>query len=198
MLFRSSLLEKVKRKILTPTVEAMEDSQVHYQGVLNLNAIVRYGTEDPYVLEFNARFGDPEGQGAMVLVESGLAKHLYEISEDSQVAPAPRIRDSACVLVVLASKGYPVSQSLGDKITIQPTSKQNITILHAGTATGPTGELVTSGGRVLNVVATGPSVESARRDAYSVIGPLVQFNGIHYRSDIGALRRERNLQAAHA
>ena len=194
----SSIMEKVEKKILGPTIDAMEESQVHYQGVLNLNAIVRTGTDDPYVLEFNARFGDPEGQGTMTLVENGLAKHLYEIAEDSESARTPRVRDSACVLVVLASKGYPTSQSLGDKITIHPTPKRNTTILHAGTANSPTHELVTSGGRVLNVVATGSNVESARRDAYSVIGPFVQFPGMQYRSDIGALKpRQRKLQAAH-
>jgi len=194
----SSIMEKVERRILGPIIDAMEESQVHYQGVLNLNAIVRTGTDDPYVLEFNARFGDPEGQGTTTLVENGLAKHLYEIAEDSESARAPRVRDSACVLVVLASKGYPTSQSLGDKITIHHKPKQNITILHAGTANSPTGELVTSGGRVLNVVATGSNVESTRRDAYSVIGPVVQFPGMQYRSDIGALNpRQRKLQAAH-
>ncbi len=192
-----SIMEKVERRILGPTVDAMEKTGVHYQGVLNLNAIVRKETEDPYVLEFNARFGDPEGQGTMVLVEKGLANHLSEIADDSQTAIAPRVGDSACVLVVLASKGYPTSQSLGDKITINRVSKQNVAILHAGTATTPSGETVTAGGRVLNVVATGRDVESARHDAYSMVGSTVQFQGMEYRSDIGASRpRERKLQAA--
>ncbi len=191
-----SLVEKVRKTILAPTVEAMEKTGVHFQGVLNLNTIVRYGTEDPYVLEFNARFGDPEGQGAMMLVEKGLADHLYAVAEDSPNPPAPQCRESACVIIVLASRGYPVSQSIGDKITIRPLPSKNVTILHAGTANSPSGELVTSGGRVLNVAASGPNVESARREAYSVIGSCVQFSGMHYRSDIGAaLARQRKLQA---
>ncbi len=194
-----SLVEKVKKTILAPTVAAMDKTGAHYHGVLNLNAIVQHGTEDPYVLEFNARFGDPEGQGVMALVERGLANHLYAVAEDMEKAPAPQCRESACVVVVLASKGYPTSQSIGDKITIQPTSTKNVQIFHAGTAASPSGELVTAGGRVLNVVATGPTVESARREAYSVIGKTVQFNGMHYRSDIGAGRtRQRNLQVPRA
>ncbi len=194
-----SLVEKVRRTILAPTVEAMEKLGVHYQGVLNLNAIVRHGTEDPYVLEYNARFGDPEGQGVTVLVEKGLAEHLYAIAEDSEKPPIPQSRESACVLVVLASKGYPTSQSIGDRITIHPITSKNVTIFHAGTAPSPAGELVTAGGRVLNIVATGPSVESARREAYSVIGTSVQFNDMHYRSDIGAVRRrQRDLQVPRA
>ncbi len=194
-----SLAEKVKKTILTPAVTAMEKLGVHYQGLLNLNAIVRRGTEDPYVLEFNARFGDPEVQGVAALVEKGLAPHLYAIAEDSDKPPVPKCRQSACVVVVLASKGYPTSQSIGDKIVIRPSSSRNVTILHAGTARNPAGELVTAGGRVLNVVAAGASVEFARKDAYSVIGTAIHFNGMHYRSDIGADRtRQRNLQVPRA
>lgn len=190
-----SLLERVRETILTPVVEAMEKIGVHYQGVLNLNAIVRHGTEDPYVLEFNARFGDPEWQGASALVERGLASHLFEVSKNLEEPPVPKCRDSASVVVVLASKGYPTSQSIGDKITIRPFSNGNVTILHAGTARNQAAELVTAGGRVLNLVATGPSVESARKEAYSLIGSSVQFSGMYYRSDIGSPRkRRRNLQ----
>ena len=190
-----SLQEKVKKTILTPSVQAMEEMGVHYQGVLNLNCIVRYGTEDPYVLEFNARFGDPEWQGAAALVEKGLAAHLFAIADNEKQLPVPECRESASVVVVLASKGYPTSQSIGDKITIRPLANKRVIILHAGTARNPDGELVTAGGRILNVVATGPSVEYARREAYSVIGSSVHFNGMHYRSDIGApRRRQRNLQ----
>src|SRR3989304_1507354 len=94
----SSLVEKVKNTILTLTVAGMEKLGVHYQGVLNLNAIVRRGTEDPYVLEFNARFGDPEGQGVAALIENGLTAHLYAIAEDSDQPPIPDCRQSGCVV----------------------------------------------------------------------------------------------------
>lgn len=194
-----SLVEKVKNTILTPAVAAMEKIGVHYQGLLNLNAIVRYGTEDPYVLEFNARFGDPEGQGVAALIENGLAAHLYAVAEDSDQPPIPECRQSACVVVVLASKGYPTSQTIGDRIVIRPLSNRNVTIFHAGTARNPAGELVTAGGRVLNIVATGASLESVRREAYSVIDNAIQFSNMHYRSDIGAhLTRQRNLQVPRA
>jgi phosphoribosylamine--glycine ligase len=190
-----SLVEKVKNAILTPAVAAMEKLGVHYQGLLNLNAIIRHGTQDPYVLEFNARFGDPEGQGVAALIENGLAAHLYAVAEDSDQPPIPECRQSACVVVVLASKGYPTSQTIGDRIVIRPLSNKNVTLFHAGTARNPAGELVTAGGRVLNIVATGASLESARREAYSAIDNAIQFSGMHYRSDIGAHRtRQRNLQ----
>ncbi len=191
----TSLVEKVEKTILGPTVAAMEKQGVHYQGVLNLNAIVRHGTEDPCVLEFNARFGDPEGQGVSTLIEEGLAEHLHAIAEGSQRPPLPQCREASCVLVVLASKGYPTTQSIGDRITTNPIPNKNVTVFHAGTAKNTAGELVTAGGRVLNVAATGPSVEAARREAYSVIGTSIHFNGMHYRSDIGTARtRQRKLQ----
>ncbi|TMI27349.1 ATP-grasp domain-containing protein [Candidatus Bathyarchaeota archaeon] len=159
-----SLVEKVRGSILSPVVAAMEKVGVHYQGVLNLNAIVRRGSEEPFMLEFNARFGDPEGQG--------------------------------CVVVVLASKGYPASPTTGDKIMIRPVPDENVTFLHAGTSKNSSGELVTAGGRVLNVVATGDSVERARKAAYSTIKSSVQFKGMQYRTDIGAHRARRRELAS--
>ncbi len=189
------LIEKVQSIILTRVVAGLEEQKIHFQGVLNLNAIVKHRTGDPYVLEFNARFGDPEWQGVAPLVMEGLFEHMYEVAENSDRPPFPECRDLACVVVVLASKGYPASQSLGDKITIRPFSNKDVVIFHAGTAKNTAGELVTAGGRVLNVVATGSDVESARREAYSVIRDSIGFEGMHYRSDIGApWTRERNLQ----
>jgi phosphoribosylamine--glycine ligase len=190
-----SLVEKVENRILAPTIEAMERTGVHFQGVLNLNAIIEHGTEDPYVLEFNARFGDPECQGIMALVQDGLAEHLSLIANDTNSTKLPQTTSSASVVVVLASEGYPTSQSFGDRITIRPYSAQNVRIIHAGTARNQSGELVTGGGRVLNILATGDTVESARRDAYAIIGNAVYFDGMQYRRDIGtAATRRRTLQ----
>jgi len=195
----TSLVEKVEKTILSPAVAGMEKAGAHYTGLLNLNAIIQNGTEEPFVLEFNARFGDPECQGVLSLTEHRLASHLYSIADDSNNPAIPKSRQLASVVVVLASKGYPTAQLIGDKIMIRPASNSNATILHAGTARNTTAELVTAGGRVLNVIATGTSVESARREAYSTIKAAIQFNGMQYRSDIGAPRaRQRNLQAQRA
>ena len=191
-----SLVEKVRGSILSPVVAAMEKVGVHYQGVLNLNAIVRRGSEEPFMLEFNARFGDPEGQGAVMLVEKGLASHLSSVAEDLDVAEPPQCRQGVCVVVVLASKGYPASPTTGDKIMIRPVPDENVTFLHAGTSKNSSGELVTAGGRVLNVVATGDSVERARKAAYSTIKSSVQFKGMQYRTDIGAHRARRRELAS--
>jgi phosphoribosylamine---glycine ligase len=189
------LVEKVRKKILEPATAALAKENAPFQGVLYLNVIVKHGTDDPYVLEFNARFGDPEAQGIMPLVKQGLAAHLSAVAANSNGPPVPECTQSASVVVVLASKGYPDSPSTGDQITLQPLAYRNIVIFHAGTARNFNGQLVTAGGRVLNVAATGPSVESARKDAYSVIGNTIQFPGMQYRSDIGSNRiRRRQLE----
>ena len=190
-----SLVERVRKKILDPAAAAMVEESAPFQGVLYLNVIVKHGTEDPYVLEFNARFGDPEAQGIMPLVKGGLFAHLSAVAANSRNAPMPEFSQLASVVVVLASRGYPENPSTGDPITLRPLSHSNIMIFHAGTARNPNGQLVTSGGRVLNVAATGPGVESARKNAYSVIGSTIRFPGMHYRSDIGSGRiRRRQLE----
>jgi phosphoribosylamine--glycine ligase len=190
-----SLVGKVRKKILDPAVVALAKEGAPFQGVLYLNIIVRHETEDPYVLEFNARFGDPEAQGIMPLVERGLFAHLSSVAANSDRPPLPESSQSASVVVVLASKGYPDNPSTGELITLRPSANRNIVVFHAGTARNSNGQLVTSGGRVLNVAATGPSVESARNEAYSIIGKSIQFPGMHYRSDIGSAQiRRRQLE----
>jgi phosphoribosylamine--glycine ligase len=189
-----SLVEKVRRKILDPSTAALAKEGAPFQGVLYLNVIVKHGTEDPYVLEFNARFGDPEAQGIMPLVKRGLFAHMSAIAANSDTPPLPESSQSSSVVVVLASKGYPDKPSTGGLITVRPLVNSNILVFHAGTARNSSGQLVTSGGRVLNVAATGPTVESARKDAYSVIGKSIQFPGMQYRSDIGGAQiRRRQL-----
>jgi phosphoribosylamine--glycine ligase len=190
-----SLVEKVRTKILDPVAAALAKEGAPFQGVLYLNVIVKHGTEEPFVLEFNARFGDPEAQGIMPLVKRGLFAHLSAVAANSERPPLPESSQSASVVVVLACKGYPENPMTGDPIAIRPLSNSKIVVFHAGTGRNTNGQLVTSGGRVLNVAATGPSVESARRDAYSVIDKSIQFPGMHYRSDIGSSRiRHRQLE----
>ncbi|MBO0888397.1 hypothetical protein J2P12_04780, partial [Candidatus Bathyarchaeota archaeon] len=129
------------------------------------------------------------------LVERGLLAHLSAVADDSRDPPLPEIFSSASVVVVLASKGYPDSPSTGDRITIKKPSRSSVVVFHAGTRTDPNEGLVTAGGRVLNVAATGPDVRSARRDAYSTIDESVHFAGMQYRHDIGnGETRRRRLE----
>ena len=190
-----SLVENVRNRILDPVVAALAKEGAPFQGALYLNVIVKHGTEEPFVLEFNARFGDPEAQGIMPLVKQGLFAHLKAVAANSDSPPMPESSKFASVVVVLASKGYPENPSAGDPITIRPLANNTVVVFHAGTRRNTNGQLVTSGGRVLNIAATGRSVEAARRDAYSVIGKSIHFPGMHYRSDIGSGRiRRRQLE----
>ena len=190
-----SLVEKVRIRILGPSVHAMIEEGVPFQGVLYLNVIVKHGTDDPRLLEFNARFGDPEAQGIAPLITNGLLDHMNAIADDQRKTPVPESSQSASVVVVLASKGYPENPSTGDRITIRPMALNNVTIFHASTSRTSNGDLVTSGGRVLSMAATGPDVQSARRDAYSMIETAVHFQGMQYRHDIGSGEpRRRRLE----
>src|SRR3989454_12110275 len=116
-----SLVDKVRKKILDPATIAMANEEAPFQGVLYLNVIVKHGTEDPYVLEFNARFGDPEAQGIMQLVKGGLFAHLSAVAANSDSPPLPESSESASVVVVLASKGYPENPSAGELIALRPS-----------------------------------------------------------------------------
>lgn len=187
------IVDKVKRSILEPSISAMVKEGSSFQGVLYLNIIVRHGTEDPTLLEFNARFGDPEAQGIGPLVRHGLLAHMTGVAEDSSRAPQPECIDAASVVVVLASKGYPSNPVPGDKIAITKWSQNNVALFHAGTSRTLTGELMTSGGRVLSVAATGHDVEFARKAAYSTIQQSIYFPGMQYRHDIGSgeIRRRK-------
>jgi len=190
-----SLVEKIKKTILNPTVDAMKKEQGPFQGVLYINVIIRHGTEDARVLEYNARFGDPEAQGIMPLVKRGLLKHLIAVADNSDKAPVPDCASSASVVVVLASRGYPDKPTTGDPIKISPIRNEHVALFHAGTSQNQTGELVTAGGRVLNVATTGPDVESARKTAYNVIESSIHFAGMQYRRDIGSGEiRRRELE----
>jgi phosphoribosylamine---glycine ligase len=194
----SQLVQKVKTKILDPAVHAMVKENCPFQGALYLNIIVKHGTEDPRLLEFNARFGDPETQGIAPLVKKGLLAHINDVAEDSGRSTLPECSSSASVVVVVASKGYPENPSTGDKIMIRPVSQSNVVLFHAGTSRTSTGELVTSGGRVLNVTAIGTDVGSARKAAYDAIQQSIDFPGMQYRHDIGSGEiRRRKLEQVH-
>src|SRR5207245_9281829 len=115
-----SLVEKVRKKILDPAATALAKESSPFQGVLYLNVIVKHGTEHPYVLEFNARFGDPEAQGIVPLANRGLFAHLSSIATNSNSEALPETSKSASVVVVLASKGYPKNPSAGGVIALEP------------------------------------------------------------------------------
>lgn len=142
--------------------------------------------EGPKVLEFNARFGDPETQVVLPRLEGDLVNIMLAVAEGRPEDIVLSWSDKWAVSVVLASEGYPGSYEKG-KVILGLEEAQDldgVIVFHAGTALNPNGELITAGGRVLNVVALGDTFEEARNRAYEAC-ELIKFEGVQYRSDIG-------------
>lgn len=142
--------------------------------------------EGPKVLEFNARFGDPETQVVLPRLEGDLVNIMLAVAEGRPEDIVLSWADKWAVSVVLASEGYPGSYEKG-KVILGLEEAQDldgVIVFHAGTALNPDGELITAGGRVLNVVALGDTFEEARNRAYEAC-ELIKFEGVQYRSDIG-------------
>lgn len=142
--------------------------------------------EGPKVLEFNARFGDPETQVVLPRLQGDLVDIMYAVSQGRPEDISLSWSDKWAVSVVLASEGYPGSYEKGKVIlgVSEAEALDDVIVFHAGTATNKDGELITAGGRVLNVVALGDTFEEAREQAYRACD-LINFEGKQFRSDIG-------------
>jgi phosphoribosylamine--glycine ligase len=182
------LVDEVLATVLQPTVDEMARRGTPFSGLLYAGlALTSRGVR---VVEFNARFGDPETQPLMALLESPLAPLLHGAATGTLAdVPPPAWRPGAAVAVVLASRGYPESSSSGDVITGTDAAEalDGVHVIHAGTALAEDGALVTAGGRVLAVVATGPDVAGARAAAYEGVAAIT-FPGSQHRTDIAADR----------
>ena len=182
------LVDEVLRDVLQPTVDEMARRGTPFAGLLYAGlALTSRGTR---VIEFNARFGDPETQPLMALLDSPLSPLLLGAATGTlaDVAP-PAWKSGAAVAVVMASAGYPESSSSGDVITgiDDAEALTDVHVIHAGTALAGSGELVTAGGRVLAVIATGSDIGAARASAYDGVAAIA-FDGAQSRSDIAAER----------
>jgi phosphoribosylamine--glycine ligase len=177
------LVADVLARVLQPTVDEMARRGTPFAGLLYAGlALTSRGLR---VVEFNARFGDPETQPLMALLESPLAQLLKAAADGTlaQVDP-PRWKQGAAVAVVMASAGYPESSRKGDLIVGTETldKEPDVDVIHAGTA-APDGRLVTAGGRVLAVTAVGSDVADARAKAYEGVSSI-SFDGAQWRTDI--------------
>lgn len=180
--------------ILEKTVAALRADGIEYRGVLYGGFVLT--PEGPKVLEYNARFGDPETQVLLPLLETDLLDVLLATAEGRLSEIELEWRDGFAVSVVLASDGYPGVYPTGKVITglEEAAAIEGVTVFHAGTALTPEGALVTSGGRVLNVTAVAPTFAEARDRAYRAVD-CIYFEGMHYRTDIG-LRALRSVDGA--
>jgi phosphoribosylamine--glycine ligase len=142
--------------------------------------------DGPKLVEYNARFGDPECQVVLPRMTSDLAVLLDAAARGARL-PDPEFSADACICVVLAVEGYPGAPRAGDVIRGlgDGGAVNSVTIFHAGTANGPDDTFLTAGGRVLDVVATGENVAEARARAYDAVG-RISWPGMHARTDIAA------------
>ena len=176
------LADEVLQTVVQPAVDELARRGTPYRGLLYAGlALTSKGLK---VVEFNARFGDPETQVVLDRLATPLAGLLHASAVgDLGTAPALTWHAGAAVTVVIAAEGYPESPARGDVITIKaPAEGTPGYLLHAGTAANDT-ELVTAGGRVLNAVGSGPDLPAARAAAYA-IAESVEFRGAWYRHDI--------------
>jgi phosphoribosylamine--glycine ligase len=179
------LVDEVTRTVLRPTVDEMARRGTPFKGLLYAGlALTSKGVR---VVEFNARFGDPETQPLLALLDSPLSPLLLGAATGTLAdVPPPTWKRGAAVTVVMASKGYPESSSKGDVIVGTETLAHDphVHVIHAGTALID-GHLVTAGGRVLAVTATGSDVADARAQAYEGVA-MISFPGAQWRRDIAA------------
>ncbi|WP_101523325.1 phosphoribosylamine--glycine ligase [Nocardioides houyundeii] len=180
----ADLAAQVLADVVQPTLDEMARRGTAFRGCLYVGlALTAAG---PRVIEFNCRFGDPDVQPVLALLESGLGSLLLAAAQGrlGEVSP-PRFRDGAAVSVVLASAGYPESSSKGDVIVGTETlaADADVDVIHAGTSGGS--PLLTAGGRVLAVRAVGTDVADARAKAYEGVA-MISFPGAQWRRDIAA------------
>ncbi|MCC7212012.1 MAG: phosphoribosylamine--glycine ligase [Candidatus Brocadia sp.] len=174
----------IEENILVPVIHAMKRENRPYKGVIYAGLIIT--STGPKVLEFNARFGDPETQVLLMRMKSDLVPVLLSAEKNTLEDATIEWNDGASLCVIMASKGYPDSYEKGVPISGLETIKalNRVQVFHAGTSKRD-GRVTTSGGRVLGVTALGKDLQEAQKTAYGAIEKL-SFAGAHYRRDIGA------------
>lgn len=183
---------RLRDEIIAPTLRGLKADGIDYRGTLYVGIMVTEA--GPKVVEFNVRFGDPECQVLLPSLETDPVGIMEDIAHGRFQPAVVKLRPGATIIVVLAAGGYPGTIRTGDPIALPATLPAGVDIVHGGTRRLPDGRVVVAGGRVLGVVAHGPTLEAAARLAYAVV-PLIRFEGGHHRRDIGyrQLRRDGAL-----
>ncbi len=190
LLINEQELKDLTQLVLIPTLEGLKKKKIKYKGVIYAGLMIT--ASGPKVIEFNCRFGDPECQALMPLMGEEFASVIYACARgELEKAPKLTFKSHCSACVVASSSGYPDSPQKGDKISINAKPNPALQIFHAGTTMDELGNILTSGGRVLSVVAQEENFDKAFDKAYSNLKEIT-FNGMHFRKDIGY--QVRNMQ----
>lgn len=175
--------KQIEEQVLAPISNALQDGRLSFKGVLFIGILI--ADDIPYVLEFNARFGDPETQAVLPRMKSDLALALFACTNQSLAHIDLQFDQGASLCVVAVGKDYPKSSSKGETITVsQLDSSKTVQLFHAGTSLKDD-IVITNGGRVLGVTGLGKDLSEASKNAYKAI-ENVNFNQMEYRKDIGS------------
>ncbi|MEU8133823.1 phosphoribosylamine--glycine ligase [Streptodolium elevatio] len=180
------LVDQLTETVVTPTIDEMRRRGTPFSGVLFVGLALT--SRGPRVIEFNCRFGDPETQVVLARLRTPLASvlHASAVGRLADLEPL-RWRDGAAVTVVVAAANYPATPRTGDPVggLADAASVPDAYVLHAGTRRAEDGSVLSSGGRVLSVTATGDTLATARDRAYEAVA-RIELDGSHYRTDIAA------------
>lgn len=171
----------IERVIIQPTILSLKDQGIDYKGILYAGIILT--SLGPKVLEFNCRFGDPEAQAILPIIESDLLEFLLAVADGKLSDVEIKTKNHWSICVVLASGGYPFDYRVGEEIQFKERLSSKTLVFHAGTKMDDS-KLVTSSGRVLSVVTTHENLKIAKQKAYEEI-KKIHFKGMCYRKDIG-------------
>jgi phosphoribosylamine--glycine ligase len=177
------LAARIQTEIIGPMLAGIRERDGRFRGVLYIGVVLT--PDGPVALELNARFGDPGAQTVLPLLETDLLDVIEACLNGELGRLDVRWRSGAAVTVVLATDGYPERNDPGLPIILASKMPEGVIVFHAGTRYAEDGTLVTTGGRVLDITGTGPDLATAISLAYDATR-RVHFDGIHYRTDIGA------------
>lgn len=183
-----ALFERIDREIVRPSVNAIADEGIDYCGTLFIGIMLT--PDGPSVIEYNARFGDPETQVVLPRLANDVLALLWAATRGELAGVRLDVKPEHALCVVIAAKGYPDAYPKGDVITFPATLPAGVAILHAGTARKSTGEIVMNGGRVLGVTALAPTLRAAADKAYAVCDEITCVSK-YFRRDIGARQLNR-------
>jgi phosphoribosylamine--glycine ligase len=183
-----ALLARIETEIVRPSVDAIAAEGMDYRGTLFIGIMLT--PTGPSVIEYNARFGDPETQVVLPRVASDVLALLWAATTGRLAGVTLTTRPDHAICVVVAARGYPGAFAKGDPIEFPPALPAGVSILHAGTAKNAAGQIVTNGGRVLGVTALAPTLRAAAERAYAVCDELACASK-YFRRDIGARQLNR-------